>query len=141
MNVYASESPQICKMCRNSFRSCEFCNKNVTEKLGTGLTRITTVDDLPSTTAATNNSINLIKTTTYNPVYNIREIRTVCNSFSSLGIDKKILDVERSGHKAITIPTSSTIINSQSTITSTPNILEEAVNNNPAKGFGSYVYL
>ncbi|KAL1403092.1 hypothetical protein pipiens_005812 [Culex pipiens pipiens] len=29
----------------------------------------------------------------YNPVYNIREIRTVCNSFSALGIDKKLVDI------------------------------------------------
>lgn len=170
--------PQICKMCRNNFRSCEFCNKNVAKKLSTRLARIPTSDNLLDVTDTTidTNCIGL-HATTYNPVYNIREIRTVCNSFSSLGIDKKLLDVERNSIKSITLPNNITaavaaaaaaavatantnattatttsvigtnhtnsLINSQSTLSTavTASIVQEAVNNNPAKGYGSYVYI
>lgn len=46
-----------------------------------------------------------LRTMSYNPVYNIREIRTACHSFSSLGIDKKLLDIQinnRSAAAAVT---------------------------------------
>ncbi|GAB0096018.1 uncharacterized protein DMENIID0001_114660 [Sergentomyia squamirostris] len=66
---------RLCKMCRNSFKSCEFCNKSATREKPTGSCSIP-----PSPM-------------TYHPVYNIREIRTVCHSFSSLGVDKKLLDI------------------------------------------------
>lgn len=168
---HANETtPQICKMCRNNFRSCEFCNKNVAKKLSTRLTRIPTTDNLlgvaDTTSIDTNTSLHTTTTTTYNPVYNIREIRTVCNSFSSLGIDKKLLDVDRSNIKTITLPATvaaaaaaaavisstgssssssgtNSLINSQSTLstTVTTSIVQEAVNNNPAKGYGSYIYI
>lgn len=36
--------------------------------------------------------------TTYSPVYNIREIRTASQSFSALGNDKKLLDIEPNAH-------------------------------------------
>lgn len=161
ISLYTNEAPQICKMCRNNFRSCEFCNKNVTRKLSTRLTRIPTADNLLSVSDTSIDTHIAVRTTTYNPVYNIREIRTVCNSFSSLGIDKKLLDVDRNNIKSITLPktiatpagtavaitssshTSSSLINSQSTLGTvvTTNIVQEAVNNNPAKGYGSYIYI
>lgn len=165
----ANEPPQICKMCRNNFRSCEFCNKNVAKKLSTRLTRIPTTDNLLGVTDSSigSNTTTTLHTTTYNPVYNIREIRTVCNSFSSLGIDKKLLDVDRNNIKTMTLPNNivaaaaaataaavisssgsnnngtNSLINSQSTLstTVTTSIVQEAVNNNPAKGYGSYIYI
>lgn len=174
ISLYANETPQICKMCRNNFRSCEFCNKNVAKKLSTRLTRIPTTDNLlgvtdtsiDTNTSALHTTTTTMTTTTYNPVYNIREIRTVCNSFSSLGIDKKLLDVDRNNVKTITLPNNiaaavtaaataavissnsssnatNSLNNSQSTLNTsvTTSIVQEAVNNNPAKGYGSYIYI
>ncbi|XP_059612932.1 uncharacterized protein LOC132259355 [Phlebotomus argentipes] len=66
----------ICKMCKNSFKSCEYCNKSS-----------------PRDKAANSVSSHPSPSLTYHPVYNIREIRTVCHSFSSLGMDKKLLDI------------------------------------------------
>lgn len=111
---------EICKMCKNNFKSCEFCNKNAANKLST---RNSIGDSVGiHYTPITKTSLS------YNPVYNIREIRTVCNSFSSLGIDKKLLEVERSGSGVL-------ISNNKN------NVVREAVNNNPAKGFGSFIYI
>lgn len=171
ISLYANETPQICKMCRNNFRSCEFCNKNVAKKLSTRLTRMPTTDNLLGVSdTSIDTSTTTMHTMTYNPVYNIREIRTVCNSFSSFGIDKKLLDVDRHNIKTITLPNNITtaaaaaaavisscsnissssinnntnsLINSQSTLntTVTTSIVQEAVNNNPAKGYGSYIYI
>lgn len=158
VSVYTFEKPtNVCKMCRNNFRSCEFCQKNVARKLScTRLARIPTAINLHEPQHDENalipkKSNNIVST--YNPVYNIREIRTVCNSFSSLAVDKKLLDVvECSSQKVIasTTPTNA----SQSLSISAPNhrhsiadstnstpIVQEAVNNNPAKGYGSYVYI
>lgn len=91
-----------CRACRQNFRSCEFCNKN-----------ISTETDVVCPTTVTYNDV----TSTYNPVYNIREIRNVCNSFASLDIEKKWR--KRDAY----------------------NSTFEAVNNNPEKGYGSYFYI
>lgn len=124
-------------MCENSFRSCEFCNKNVINKLSTR--------QLPPRLPATS---NFTTTTTYSPVYSIREIRTVCHSFSSLAVDRKALDIERS-NKTVSLPNSYLNDNNNSncnhnSLNNTINsgsIVQEAVNNNPSKGYGSYVYI
>lgn len=55
-----------CQKCRNNFKTCDFCNKPLTSK----------------------------ETLSYNPVYSMREIRSVCNAFSAFGIDKKIIEAE-----------------------------------------------
>lgn len=75
----------------------------------------------------------------YNPVYNIREIRTVCNSFSSLGIDKKLLEVERTSSGSSSGRHS--IGGCVGTGTTGAGIVMEVVNNNPAKGYGNFVYI
>uniref|UniRef100_A0A6B2EAM0 Ras-associating domain-containing protein n=1 Tax=Phlebotomus kandelakii TaxID=1109342 RepID=A0A6B2EAM0_9DIPT len=67
---------RLCKMCKNSFKSCDYCNKSPPR-------------DKVTASASAHSSPAL----TYHPVYNIREIRTVCHSFSSLGVDKKLLDI------------------------------------------------
>uniref|UniRef100_A0A1B0CXZ2 Ras-associating domain-containing protein n=1 Tax=Lutzomyia longipalpis TaxID=7200 RepID=A0A1B0CXZ2_LUTLO len=67
---------RICKMCKNTFKSCEYCNKPSKR------------DKTPASASA-----HPSPSLTYHPVYNIREIRTVCHSFSSLGMDKKLLDI------------------------------------------------
>lgn len=122
ISPYTTESDRICKMCRNSFRSCEFCNINVSRKLSTRLPRTSGM---------------LVGTTTYNPVYNIREIRSVCHSFSSMGLEKKLLDTDRST-KALSLNGS---LIGNATTTNSSAIVQEVVNNNPAKGYGSYVYI
>uniref|UniRef100_A0A1L8DBW7 Ras-associating domain-containing protein n=1 Tax=Nyssomyia neivai TaxID=330878 RepID=A0A1L8DBW7_9DIPT len=68
--------PRMCKMCKNNFKSCEYCNKSCKR------------DKTPHSVSAQPSP-----SLTYHPVYNIREIRTVCHSFSSLGMDKKLLDI------------------------------------------------
>uniref|UniRef100_A0A1B0DLR9 Ras-associating domain-containing protein n=2 Tax=Phlebotomus papatasi TaxID=29031 RepID=A0A1B0DLR9_PHLPP len=67
---------RMCRMCKNNFKSCEYCNKAPSR-------------DKATISASAHPSPSL----TYHPVYNIREIRTVCHSFSSLGVDKKLLDI------------------------------------------------
>lgn len=79
----ASSSFQIeCKKCRNSFKSCEFCHKN----------------------SALIQAQRQLQIQTYNPVYNIREIRTVGHCFSSLGNDKKLLDIHLNGRFETRLP-------------------------------------
>ncbi|XP_055852608.1 uncharacterized protein LOC129916601 isoform X1 [Episyrphus balteatus] len=78
-----SSSFQIdCKKCRNSFKSCEFCHKN----------------------SALIQAQRQLQLQTYNPVYNIREIRTVGHCFSSLGNDKKLLDIHLNGRFESRLP-------------------------------------
>lgn len=90
----------------------------------------------PIATAAT--------TTTYCPVYSIREIRTACNSFSALSIDKKLWDLDckpSSSLASMTAANRHSVAGVTTTTTASMNIVREAVNNNPAKGYGSYVYI
>jgi hypothetical protein len=61
-------------------------------------------------------------TSSYSPVYNIREIRTVQNSFSTFGSDKKLIDLER--------------INRRHSVA-----VDELVNSHPSRGIGNYVYI
>lgn len=79
----------------------------------------------------------------YQPVYNIREISAVCNSISSLGLG---WNLDRSQNRIIKSPNLSKHIATQrhsldTATNSNLNIVREAVNNNPAKGYGSYVYI
>lgn len=167
-----------CKMCKNNFKCCEFCNKSVVRKLSTrhsiggsgGGVHHTAFHSSPSRIARS-----------YSPVYNIREIRTVCHSFSSLGIDKKLLEVERHNlrnnqhhhqqHNTIsnngaamrlslstplhdddgggeTDDTTTTTTTTTATKSNLPNgdggggsVVMEVVHNNPAKGFGNFIYI
>ena len=59
----------------------------------------------------------------YNPVYNVKELRTACNSFSVLGSDKKLLDIEVASNRRHSIA------------------VEESVNTHPSRGIGIYVYV
>lgn len=118
-NSNKSTTTTICNKCRNNFKSCEFCNKN------------------PSTIL--NSSLDA-----YNPVYNVREIRTVNHSFSPLGSDKKILDVEqfsRQQMKSNGVVYTKRYSACDYTGKMAATLAAEAVNNNPAKGLGHYVYI
>ncbi|EDW63632.2 uncharacterized protein rau [Drosophila virilis] len=97
----------------------------------------------------------------YSPVYNIREIRTATHSFSSLGKDKKLLDIHMNARYApagiysrllpvaevdhLDVNGNAAATTSTTTTTTTPaaaaKLAAEAVNNNPAKGLGHFVYL
>lgn len=140
-----------CKMCKNNFKSCEFCNKSVVRKLSTR-------HSIGGVVGMNHSPRNGPNSTTYSPVYNIREIRTVCHSFSSLGIDKKLLEVERHNNRmnnakkcnmrlSIAAPQLSvggaTVDHAGSVPASPPtgNIVMEVVHNNPAQGYGSFVYI
>lgn len=70
------------------------------------------------------------RASTYNPVYNIREIRTSGNSFSSLGSDKKLMEVD-----ALSIAASSAISRRHSVA------VDEIVNTHPSMGIGNYIYI
>ncbi|KAH8341526.1 hypothetical protein KR059_009101 [Drosophila kikkawai] len=83
----------------------------------------------------------------YSPVYNIREIRTASHSFSSLGKDKKLLDIHMNARytsggglygRLMPVAESETL-----DLNGNPSakLTAEAVNNNPAKGLGHFVYL
>lgn len=96
-------------------------------------------------------------TRAYSPVYNIREIRTSTHSFSSLGKDKKLLDIHMNARYApagvytrllpvaevdiLDVNGNSNGTTTTTTTTSTSSLSSEAVNNNPAKGLGHFVYL
>lgn len=66
----------------------------------------------------------------YNPVYNIREIRSVGNSFSSLGSDKKLMAMD-----AISVAAASAISRRHSVA------VDEIVNTHPSMGIGNYIYI
>lgn len=92
----------------------------------------------------------------YSPVYNIREIRTATHSFSSLGKDKKLLDIHMHARYAPAgvytrlLPVAeldtldvngNPVANPKTSATAASSLSGEAVNNNPAKGLGHFVYL
>uniref|UniRef100_A0A1B0BLU3 Ras-associating domain-containing protein n=1 Tax=Glossina palpalis gambiensis TaxID=67801 RepID=A0A1B0BLU3_9MUSC len=66
----------ICTKCHNSYKSCDACFKNPADP----------------------NNSERQASISYNPVYNIREIRSTPHSFSPLGSDKKYLDFESSAY-------------------------------------------
>lgn len=241
----------ICKMCKNHFRSCDFCNTSARPMpaalapcggSGTPALLKTLPQPSPSSTSHLNNNhpsnnrqyhyyisrhsicgnvgMNEVGGGTsgasstgigseyqlppvthshndYSPVYNVREIRSVCHSFSALGIDKKLRDGQRqrngsmlslgasaaaavqhsadkrtpendqnsnmsvdtstasatsndtmtmttstSTNSTINASNTSTAANSAPTIHSSGSgIIMEAVYNDPANGFGKFVYI
>ncbi|XP_004533840.1 uncharacterized protein LOC101451469 [Ceratitis capitata] len=87
-----SKSADVCPKCRNSFKSCEFCHKNSSMMLQLHRSNSTS----SSSSCATTKTLQM-QLPSYSPVYNIREIRTATHSFSALGNDKKLLDIELNG--------------------------------------------
>lgn len=92
---------------------------------------------------------NSAKNTVYSPVYNIREIRTASHTFSSLGIDKKLLEssstpiltaIRYGSNHSININNKP---NKNKSTTNGKNVEQskEQVNTNPSKGFGNFVYI
>lgn len=79
---------------------------------------------------STNSIDRSLSSSTYSPVYNIREIRTVGNSFSSLGSDKKLMEMG-----AISIAAASAISRRHSVA------VDEMVNTHPSMGIGNYIYI
>lgn len=152
-----SSSPAVesnCKQCQSNFKSCEFCNIK---------------SALISSAKSPTSAASVLQS--YNPVYNVREIRTSSHSFSSLGIDKKLLDIQlshrsslagRVGGNSGNSTVDNSLIRPQSVhlgsrrkciddscetdingnIKSTvKNVVDEVVNNNPSKGLGHFVYI
>ncbi|XP_050077514.1 uncharacterized protein LOC126564495 [Anopheles maculipalpis] len=77
----------------------------------------------------------------YSPVYNIREIRTVSQSFSALGIDKKLADIRNSTSSCNSNSGVKTNTTNESSAVRTSALLKEMVNTDPAKGVGNFVYI
>ncbi|XP_055381948.1 uncharacterized protein LOC129612405 [Condylostylus longicornis] len=106
-----------CQKCRNSFKSCEFCNKNLKATILHAPPQASTPSSnlkLTENLSVLQNSkhysrqkcmLTNLEVTKYSPVYNIREIRTVSQSFSSLGNDKKIIDIDFETHFVPVSPT------------------------------------
>uniref|UniRef100_T1GZD8 Ras-associating domain-containing protein n=1 Tax=Megaselia scalaris TaxID=36166 RepID=T1GZD8_MEGSC len=140
-----------CKQCQSNFKSCEFCNIK---------------SALISSAKSPNSAASALQS--YHPVYNVREIRTSSHSFSSLGIDKKLLDIQLSHRNSTIVSSTSDIVRPQSvhlgsrrkciddscetdingntttnstTLSTTKGIVGEVVNNNPSKGLGHFVYI
>ncbi|XP_035773751.1 uncharacterized protein LOC118456783 [Anopheles albimanus] len=74
----------------------------------------------------------------YNPVYNIREIRTVSQSFSALAIDKKLADIRSSVGSSTPAVATSAAVTAPAVRSS---VVKEMVNTDPAKGVGNFVYI
>lgn len=179
----------VCKMCKNHFRSCEFCHKNAQQQPYKRTSYLPSAQHSQHSTndslsrhsicgsigrpAGTGGAFSVVET--YNPVYNVREIRTACHSFSSLGVDKKLLDMQLHGggdHNSgnnnkrngktnnntgeTTTAESTTValmgasaVGATSTTaaaatTATINrgsVVMEAVHNDPANGYGKFVYI
>lgn len=130
---------------RRNTSSTAVCHKNCVRELSYArLSRIPTTDNLNECHSHDDDTLqratsNII-INKYKPVYNIREISAVCNSFSSLGFG---WNVDRNHRTSTSIPshTVSNRLSMDSITSSNLNIVREAVINNPAKGYGSYVYI
>ncbi|KAH8269381.1 hypothetical protein KR018_010756 [Drosophila ironensis] len=101
----------------------------------------------PTPTPPATVSVSVSPGRAYSPVYNIREIRTASHSFSSLGKDKKLLDIHMNARYATAglynrlMPVAEVDSQELKGGNPTTNLTAEAVNNNPAKGLGHFVYL
>jgi hypothetical protein len=116
--------PEVCSKCKNSFRSCEFCMKNI----GNQVVRQVRLD-APAIAP-------------YNPVYNVREIRTnSVSSFETTKIsprseDKANMDYRRRfAEGRVRLSSNTTVDNEPKTFFS------EVLNSNPSNGIGNYVYI
>ncbi|XP_070495108.1 uncharacterized protein rau [Chironomus tepperi] len=108
--------PRKCQCNMSSTQKCNYCSQKIMKGFNDSL-----MHSEPS----------LMKSPTYNPVYNIREIqiRTAQNSFSAFGNDKRIIDLDSSSRKAI----------SRRHSVAVDEI--EIVNSHPSRGIGNYVYI
>lgn len=123
-------SPQKCQCNptpKQPIQHCIHCNRKSASSLR-GFNHMRDFGKLakPSATA----SVDRSSSSTYSPVYNVREIRTVGNSFSSLGSDKKLMELG-----ALQVAASSAISRRHSVA------VDEIVNTHPTKGIGNYVYI
>lgn len=101
-----------CKQCQSNFKSCEFCN-----------IKSALISSAKSPTSAAS------ALQSYNPVYNVREIRTSSHSFSSLGIDKKLLDIQLSHRASMLTGTgnSNTLPTTATATSTTDNVRPQSV--------------
>lgn len=121
--------PQKCQ-CNSSqqqqIQHCIHCNRKSSNLLKGFI-------DSPKSAKASTSIITIdrsLPSSTYSPVYNIREIRTVGNSFSSLGSDKKLMELD-------SIPAAAgTAISRRHSVA-----VDEIVNTHPSMGIGNYIYI
>ena len=130
-NSNSSSSLLHCQ-CIMNHHVCNACNRQNVIKSFQELTLSTTSTTLSVSKIQPKPAFTkLPASSSYSPVYNIREIRTVGNSFSSLGSDKKIMDIDISSGQSMR-----TITNRRHSMA-----VDEAVNSNPSLGIGNFVYI
>jgi hypothetical protein len=151
---------KICSKCKNSFRSCEFCMKNFDGTLAIQPSMENYNNHSNNSKYDNHNNItSSISSMAYNPVYNVREIKT--NGTAAFGVGSKSIDGEKNlsmvslgsddGNavfyrnkqnvkgKRLSLNLSS---GSSSKSNSRRNSLVcEAVNTNPAQGVGNFIYI
>ena len=119
--------PQRCQCnlsLQQQIKHCIHCNRKSSLR---GFNDTKTSQKMSSSIITVDRSLS---SSTYNPVYNIREIRTVGNSFSSLGIDKKLMEID-----SIPMAAGSALSRRHSVA------VDEIVNTHPSMGIGNYVYI
>lgn len=115
--------PQKCP-CNPSPQIQQHCN-HCSQKSLKGFSESAKVSK--SSTTTIKSADRLLSSSSYSPVYNIREIRSVGNSFSSLGNDKKLMEIDGGVSSAISRRHSVAI--------------DEIVNTHPSRGIGNYIYI
>ena len=102
-------------------KHCNHCSKKSMKGFGESA-------KLTKTSATSIKSADrLLSSSSYSPVYNVREIRSVGNCFSSLGNDKKLMEIEGTVSSAISRRHSVAV--------------DEIVNTHPSMGIGNYIYI
>jgi Ras association (RalGDS/AF-6) domain len=116
------KSPQKCpcNLSPPAIRHCNHCSRKALANPLRGFGEVQkSVNDKPVTSS------------TYSPVYNVREIRSMGNSFSSLGADKNFMELE-----ALSSSSSATAISRRHSVA-----VDEVVNTHPSMGIGNYIYI
>lgn len=86
-------SSGLCNMCKYTFKSCDYCHKN--KHASSATTMPTTTVHRARPTAQTTGKLSSPAALAYSPVYNIREIRTMRQSFSTPANTKRSLTFGR----------------------------------------------
>jgi Ras association (RalGDS/AF-6) domain len=126
------KSPQKCpcNLSPPAIRHCNHCSRRASVNPLRGFGEVQKYAKSAPITA-TDKSVT---SSTYSPVYNIREIRSMGNSFSSLGADKNFIELEALSSSSLS--SSVTAISRRHSVA-----VDEVVNTHPSMGIGNYIYI
>jgi hypothetical protein len=174
INFENTNNREQCAQCRNTFKLCDLCDNvknnndnphrqhqqlhNKTKMVVDNRRDIVETYNHVQLQNQRHNNNGLVEhgrtlSSSYNPVYNIREIRTSAHSFSAFGVDKKFMNIEHFEQiYAFDIINNNEIIRSRSNnkMNGTTSlcgsrrnslVIAEAVNTNPKQGVGNFVYI